>query len=165
MINKIEVSLRPYTSRVAIKYDLPSDQLEFAGLPQDIIERDAKNPLKHLIVINVKDEIAGFFELDESDDRKKYSDNPLALLLRGFSVNPKYQGRGIATGSIYALPEFMEREFSGFNEVVLGVNARNKAAQRLFAKAGFEDTGRRFMRSSGEQIVMCLAIDEARKSG
>lgn len=158
MIRKNEVSLQLYTSNMAVKYDLPSDQLEFTGLPQDIIERDAKNPLKHFIIIKARNEAAGFFELDESEDRKKYSDNPKVLLLRGYSVNPKYQGRGIATGSIYALPEFIREEFPAFNEVVLGVNARNIPAQHLYKKAGFEDTGRRLMRSKGEQIVMCLKV-------
>ncbi|MGI2327984.1 GNAT family N-acetyltransferase [Planococcus sp. YIM B11945] len=165
MIKRKDVSLHRYTSKVAVKYDLPSDQLEFTGLPQDIIKRDAENPLKHLIVIKAGEEVAGFFELDESDDRKKYSNNPKALLLRGYSVNPKFQGRGIATGSIYALPEFILSEFSNFNEVVLGVNARNIPAQRLYVKAGFEDTGRRIMRSTGEQIVMCMRVGNSPTSG
>jgi len=164
VIKKKEVTLHPYTSKVTVEYSLPSDQLEFTGLPQDIIERDAKNPKKHLIVIKARDEVAGFFELDESDDRKSYSNNPKALLLRGYSVNPKYQGRGIATGSIYALPDFIRKEFPDFNEVVLGVNARNLAAQRVYQKAGFEDTGRRLMRPKGEQIVMCLRVDTPKES-
>lgn len=160
MINKKEVSLSLYTSKVSVEYKLPSDQLEFSGMPQDIIDRDKENPLKHFVIIHARKEVAGFLELDESDDRKKYSNNPNALLLRGFSVNPKFQGRGIATGSIYALQEFMCSEFQNFDEVVLGVNARNKPAKRLFEKAGFEDTGRRFMRSSGEQIVMSMRIEK-----
>src|SRR5690606_7838917 len=127
-------------------------------MPQELIKRDAGDPEKHFIVIRARGEVAGFFELDESEDRKKYSDNPKVLLLRGYSVNPKYQGRGIATGSIYALPEFIREEFPAFNEVVLGVNARNIPAQHLYKKAGFEDTGRRLMRSKGEQIVMCLKV-------
>nr|WP_238942602.1 GNAT family N-acetyltransferase [Planococcus beigongshangi] len=139
---------------------MPREQLEFSGLPQDIIKRDRENPLKHFVIINVRNEVAGFLELDESDDRERYSNNPAALLLRGFSVNPKYQGRGIATGSIYALQDFIRREFPDFDEVVLGVNARNKPAKRLFEKVGFEDTGRRFMRTSGEQIVMCMRIEK-----
>lgn len=160
MINKKEVSLSLYTSKVSVEYKLPSDQLEFSGMPQDIIDRDKENPLKHFVIIHARDEVAGFLELDESEDRKKYSNNPNALLLRGFSVNPKFQGRGIATGSIYALQEFMRSEFQSFDEVVLGVNGRNKPAKRLFEKAGFEDTGRRFMRSSGEQIVMSMRIEK-----
>ncbi|TWT27428.1 GNAT family N-acetyltransferase [Planomicrobium sp. CPCC 101110] len=158
MIHRKDVSLHNYTSKVSVKYDLPSDQLQFTGLPQDIIKRDAENPLKHLVVIFARDEVAGFFELDESDDRKLYSNNPKALLLRAYSVNPKFQGRGIATGSIYALPDFIKQEFPEFNEVVLGVNAQNKAAQHVYRRAGFEDTGRRLMRSKGEQIVMCMRI-------
>lgn len=159
MIHKKDVSLHAYTSKVSVKYDLPSDQLQFTGLPQDIIQRDAENPLKHLVVIYAGDEVAGFFELDESEDRKLYSNNPKAMLLRAFSVNPKFQGRGIATGSIYALPNFIKKEYPAFNEVVLGVNANNIAAQHVYKRAGFEDTGRRLMRPKGEQIVMCMRID------
>jgi RimJ/RimL family protein N-acetyltransferase len=159
MIRKNEVTLHPYSSEVSITYKLPSEQQEFARLPQEIIERDAMDPLKHLIIIRARGEVAGFFELDESEDRKKFSDNPKALLLRGFSVNPKFQGRGIATGSVYALPGFMTKEYPDFNEVVLGVNARNLPAQRVYQKAGFADTGRRLMRSKGEQIVMSMKLN------
>ncbi|ANU14254.1 GNAT family N-acetyltransferase [Planococcus halocryophilus] len=158
MIKKKEVTLHRYSSKRSIDYDLPVEQLEFTRLPKEIVEKDASDPLKHFIIIKARGEDAGFFELDESEDRKKYSDNPKALLLRGFSVNPKFQGRGIATGSIYALPEFMEEAFSNFDEVVLGVNARNIPAQRLYQKAGFEDTGRRIMRTKGEHYVMSLSI-------
>lgn len=160
MISKNEISLSLYNPKISVQYELPREQLEFSGLPQDIIKRDRENPLKHFVIINVRNEVAGFLELDESDDRERYSNNPAALLLRGFSVNPKYQGRGIATGSIYALQDFIRREFPDFDEVVLGVNARNKPAKRLFEKVGFEDTGRRFMRTSGEQIVMCMRIEK-----
>lgn len=159
MIKKKEVTLHHYSSKVAVKYDLPSDQLEFTGLPQDIIERDAGNPEKHFVIIKARGVDAGFFELDESMDRKAYSDNPKALLLRGYSVNPEFQGRGIATGSIAVLPEFIRNEFPGFNEVVLGVNSRNIPAQHIYQRAGFEDTGRRLMRSKGEQIVMSLRVE------
>ncbi|HSJ38024.1 MAG TPA: GNAT family N-acetyltransferase [Planococcus sp. (in: firmicutes)] len=158
MIRKKEVSLSLYDPEMAVEYKLPTDQLEFSGMPQDIIDRDKEDPLKHFVIIHARNEVAGFLELDESDDRKKYSNNPNALLLRGFSVNPKFQGRGIATGSIYALPEFIRSEFPAIDEVVLGVNARNEPAKRLFEKAGFADTGRRFMRTSGEQVVMCIEI-------
>ncbi|HSI66656.1 MAG TPA: GNAT family protein [Planococcus sp. (in: firmicutes)] len=159
MIKKNEVTLHPYSSEVSITYKLSTEQREFARLPQEIIERDALDPLKHLVIIRARGEAAGFFELDESEDRKKFSDNPKALLLRGFSVNPKFQGRGIATGSVYALPGFMNKEYPDFDEVVLGVNARNLPAQRVYQKAGFEDTGRRLMRSKGEQIVMSMKLD------
>lgn len=162
MIKKREVTLHRYSSKRLLGYDLPTHQLEFTRLPTEIIEKDAKDPLKHFIIIRARGEDAGFFELDESDDRKKYSNNPKALLLRGFSVNPKYQGRGIATGSIYALPEFLEMEFPEFDQVVLGVNARNIPAQRLYHKAGFEDTGRRIMRSKGEHVVMSLHTQKAK---
>ena len=158
MIRKSEVSLHSYTQRTDVSYDLPMDQQEFTMMPQDLIKRDAGNPEKHLVVIRARGEVAGFFELDESEDRKRYSDNPKALLLRGYSVNPKFQGRGIATGSLEALPAFLQKEFGAFDEIVLGVNARNLAAQKLYQKAGFEDTGRRVMGTKGEQFAMCLKV-------
>ncbi|MTD31029.1 GNAT family N-acetyltransferase [Planomicrobium sp. YIM 101495] len=158
MIRAHEVTLHSYTSKVAVTYDLPSDQLEFTGLPQEIIKRDAANPLKHLVVIKVGGEVGGFFELDESADRDKYTDKPKALLMRGYSVNPKLQGRGVGSGSLAALPVFVRKEFPSFEEVVLGVNVRNKPAQKMFERAGFVDTGRRVVGRSGEQLVMCLNV-------
>ncbi|MFC4713295.1 GNAT family N-acetyltransferase [Planococcus dechangensis] len=159
MIRKSEVTLHCHTNKTAVSYELPADQKEFTMLPQDLIKRDEGNPEKHLVVIRARGEVAGFFELDESEDRQRYSDNPKALLLRGYSVNPKFQGRGIATGSLDALPVFLKEEFPGFDEVVLGVNARNTAAQNLYRKAGFEDTGRRVMGRKGEQFAMCLKVN------
>lgn len=158
MIRRSEVTLHCHTRKTEVSYDLPVEQQEFTMRPQDLIKRDAGNPEKHMVVIRARDEAAGFFELDESEDRERYSDNPKALLLRGYSVNPKFQGRGIATGSLEALPAFIKKEFEEFDEVVLGVNARNIAAQNLYKKAGFEDTGRRIMGRKGEQFVMCLKV-------
>lgn len=158
MIRKSEVTLHCHTKKTTVSYELPKEQQEFTMLPQDLIKRDAANPEKHLVVIRARGEVAGFFELDESGDRKRYSDNPKVLLLRGYSVNPKFQGRGIATGSLEALPAFMKEEFPDFDEVVLGVNARNLAAQNLYKKAGFEDTGRRVMGRKGEQFAMRLKL-------
>lgn len=158
MIKRKEVTLRLYTSDVTVNYSLPSDQLQYTGLPKDIIRRDAKDPLKHLVIIYVREKVAGFFELDESNERKKYTDNPNVLLLRGYSVDPDFQGRGIATGSIYALPEFIRHHFPHIDEVVLGVNAKNTPAQHVYKRAGFVDTGQRFTGTKGEQFVFSLNV-------
>ncbi|WP_088009313.1 GNAT family N-acetyltransferase [Indiicoccus explosivorum] len=158
MIKPHEVELRLHTPETEISYELPADQLEFTGLPQDLIREDAGDPKKHLVIIWVRGREAGFFELDGSEDRRKYTDNPDTLLLRGYSVDPGLQGRGVATGSIRALPEFVRRHFPKINEVVLGVNARNTAAKHVYQRAGFKDTGRRFMGKKGEQLVMSLRV-------
>ena len=158
MIKQHEVELRLHTPETEINYELPEDQLEFTGLPQDLIREGAGNPKKHLVIIWVRGREAGFFELDGSEDRQSYTDNPDALLLRGYSVDPELQGRGVATGSIRALPKFVRGHFPDITEVVLGVNARNTAAQHVYERAGFRDTGRRFMGKKGEQIVMSLRV-------
>jgi len=73
MIKKKEVSLSLYNPKISVEYVLPTEQLEFSGMPQDIIKRDVENPLKHLVIIHARDEAAGFLELCELEDRKKYS--------------------------------------------------------------------------------------------
>lgn len=158
MIRSSEVTLHRYNPKVTVDYELPSDQLQFTTLPKDIIKRDLENPHRYLVVIRVRNEVGGFFELDESEMRNKYTDQPKALLLRGYSVDPKLQGRGVGSGSLQALPDFIRNEFPAFEEVVLGVNVQNEPAKRLYERAGFTDTGRRVTGRNGEMIVMSLRV-------
>ena len=94
--------------------------------------------------------VSGFFM---NDDSLTFTDNftESGFVFAPFNVDEK----AILFPSENA--EFMEEEFPNFDEVVLGVNARNIPAQRLYQKAGFTDTGRRIMRTKGEQYVMSLS--------
>ena len=56
------------------------------------------------------------------------------------------------------LGEFAAEEFPNCNEIVLAVNHKNIAAQKLYLKVGFRDTGIRKMGKIGEQYIMNLIL-------
>lgn len=57
------------------------------------------------------------------------------------------------------LQPFLRKEFHRCREVVLAVNRRNIAAQKLYEKAGFQDTGRKKMGKIGEQYIYNYLIE------
>jgi RimJ/RimL family protein N-acetyltransferase len=63
------------------------------------------------------------------------------VLLRAFLVDTRFQGRGIATGALAALPDFVAAHLPGVHRIVLSVNVRNPVAIRTYRRAGFADTG------------------------
>lgn len=138
-------------------YPLTPEQLEFVLPPLEMLKYESHT--RTAVTILDGNHVAGFFVLDVSDDRYYYTDNPNSILMRGYSIHPDHQGQGIAVKSIEKLPEFVQKEFPQFDEVVLGVNDRNEAARHVYMKAGFVDEGRRYMGSKGEQWALHLYID------
>ena len=55
------------------------------------------------------------------------------------------------------LTQFLD-EFPDCNEIVLAVNHKNIAAQKLYLKVGLQDTGIRKMGVIGEQYIMNLKL-------
>ncbi|WP_373689076.1 GNAT family N-acetyltransferase [Clostridium sp. YIM B02551] len=80
------------------------------------------------------------------------------MLLRYFSINYPYQGKGYAKKALRLLPSFIKNNFMGINEVLLGVNERNIPAQKLYEKSSFNDTGLRRMGAVGLQYVLSLNL-------
>lgn len=137
-------------------YPLTPEQLEFTLHPLELLKNDAHT--RTPVSILGGNQIAGFFVLDVGDDRYFYTDNPNSILLRGFSIHPDYQGQGVAIKSIKALPAFIRQQFPHFDEVVLGVNERNKAARHVYMKSGFIDEGHRYIGPKGEQWALHLYV-------
>lgn len=140
-------------------YPLSEEHLSFTGHPLELLERAQVNVTYTPIIITEDDQVAGFFVLDTGADKFHYTDIPESILLRGYSIHPAYQGRGIAQKSMKLLQTFVAKHFSDINRIVLGVNEANKAAQTVYAKSGFIDEGRRFNGRSGIQIAMSLSLD------
>jgi ribosomal protein S18 acetylase RimI-like enzyme len=93
-------------------------------------------------LIVVKNKLAGFFLLYAGEAVKKYTDSYGALLMRSYSIHPDYQRNGVGKKLLKLLPSFIEPHFPTKNEVVLGVNHKNTAAQYLYKRCGFVDTNR-----------------------
>jgi len=134
-------------------YDLTEEQLRFTATPMGSIEMAEKEPDRFPVVILDGENIAGYFALHTNEGPKPYSENPQAILLRSYSIRNSYQGRGMAQESMRLLPAFVQEHFPVVNEIVLAVNYQNSAAQHIYQKAGFTDTGKRVMGRSGEQFI------------
>lgn len=140
------------------RYDLTKEQLRFTATPISSIEMAQVETNRYPIVILHNEEIAGYFVLHTVEGPKPYTGNPNAVLLRSYSIRNSYQGLGIAQKSMSLLPAFVKYHFPGFNEIVLAVNYQNLAAQHIYQKAGFNDTGIRVMGRSGEQYIYRLLL-------
>ncbi|WP_332102993.1 GNAT family N-acetyltransferase [Sporolactobacillus terrae] len=92
---------------------------------------------------------AGFFVLHGWNGVKPYSQNRRALLLRAFSVNADFQGKGIASKALCVLDAFINVHFPATTEVILAVNHKNTIAQHVYEKVGYIDYGTRVMGKYG----------------
>jgi RimJ/RimL family protein N-acetyltransferase len=158
MNTRYEVELQRYKPEyfeLLIEFKLPKEQEQFTALPIEMLE---ETPVKHPIVIVSHNEPVGFFVLHSSDRVKEYSDNTNAMLLTAFSINHNQQGKGFAQEGMKLIQGFVNQEFPKCKEIVLAVNKRNIAAQKLYSKVGFNDTGRRRMGKIGEQLILQLSV-------
>ncbi|MGE7119097.1 GNAT family N-acetyltransferase [Peribacillus sp. NPDC046944] len=158
MENVHDVELKHFSNEyldVLHSFELPEEQGQFTALPSKILEVKEG---QHRIVILCEDEPVGFFLLHSTERVKAYSDNPKAMLLTALSVNHAKQGKGYAKQAMLLLSDFVKSEFPYCDEIVLAVNHKNVPAQRLYAKVGFTDTGKRKTGPIGEQFVMHLSV-------
>ncbi|OEH94447.1 GNAT family N-acetyltransferase [Bacillus solimangrovi] len=137
------------------KFSLPNEQIQFTALPTDILEVTEG---QHRIVILSHGQPVGFFILHATDRVKEYTDNKHALLLTALSINHSEQGKGYAKMGMQRLKYFVNQTFPNYNEIVLAVNHKNLAAQKLYEKVGYIDTGRRKIGSIGEQYIYSYPI-------
>ncbi len=134
-------------------YQLSEDQLRYASLPLKAIKKCEEDDTRYPVVILYRGEPAGFFVLHGWEGVKVYSDNKAAILIRGYSVNNDYQGKGIAKESLLILDSFVRNHFPDKNEIILAVNYRNTIAQHVYKKGGFRDKGIRVMGRKGELFI------------
>ncbi|WP_208586145.1 GNAT family N-acetyltransferase [Gracilibacillus suaedae] len=134
-------------------FELPSEQAQFTSLP--INYKEVTEGQHRIVIVNDREPV-GFFILHATDRVKEYSDNPQAMLLTSLSINQAKQGKGYAKEAMKLLRKFVITEFPDCNEIVLAVNHKNTAAQKLYVKVGFQDTGKRKHGPIGEQFVMKL---------
>ncbi|WP_341357951.1 GNAT family N-acetyltransferase [Rossellomorea sp. y25] len=157
MIIKNLVSLEFYNENHHIRltdYHLSEEQLQYTSLPLPAIAKCNEETERYPIVILYKGEPAGFFVLHGWDGVKAYWDNQDAILIRAYSINPKFQGKGIASESLKALDPFINQHFLNKKEIILAVNHQNVQAQHVYKKAGFHDTGIRVIGRNGEMFIM-----------
>ncbi|PHE38057.1 GNAT family N-acetyltransferase [Bacillus pseudomycoides] len=139
-------------------YKLSEEQLQFTGTPKKCIELSRTDTDRHSILFLANNKLVTFFVLHENEGVKPYSENPKAMLLRAFSTDYYYQGKGYAKQSLLFLPDFMRKEYPHINEIVLAVNIKNITAQSLYKKCGFIDEGVRKIGKKGQLIIMSFYL-------
>jgi RimJ/RimL family protein N-acetyltransferase len=117
------------------------DQERFAGRLADTLPAAEADPERTPVAIVADGAPVGFFVLHRGPAAGVLAPEPRDVLLRAFLVDARFQGRGIATRALAALPDFVAVHLPGIHRIVLSVNVRNPVAIRTYQRAGFADTG------------------------
>ena len=84
----------------------------------------------------------GFFILDTGADVALYEPRPGTVGVRALYVDREWQGQGIGTAMLRAMPDLARRLYPDAERLALTVNVTNPIAVRAYHRAGFTDTGR-----------------------
>lgn len=143
----------------ALNYKLFPEQAKFTSSIDQCKEDEVFSDFqKSVITIMYNDEPIGFFILDKGNDKFKLTDNKFAILLRSFSLNPIYQGKGLGKKSVLLITDLLKQKYPEINEIVLSVNARNINAYHTYLNAGFVDTQKYIEGIMGQQHILSKKI-------
>ncbi len=163
------LTLRPYnpTDYDSLNYTLDNTQAEFTGTIDTWITNNTNclDDDKILVTIvepisveQMSDTAIGFFILDTGADKFNITDNQNAVLIRSFSINPNFQGKGYGKLAMKLATDFVKEHLPTINELVLSVNCRNIRAYQVYLKAGYQDTGKTIIGVAGKQHVLSLPL-------
>ncbi|WP_202076607.1 GNAT family N-acetyltransferase [Caldalkalibacillus salinus] len=141
-------------------YRLSEEQLCYTSHPLEAVEKCEIDHTRHPIVIFSHSVMVGFFVLHGWYGVKDYHDNKQAMLIRAYSIDTRYQGKGIAKTSLQLLPKFVSENFPEINELILAVNENNEIAQQVYKRTGFKDKGHRVMGPKGLLHVYHMQVSD-----
>ena len=138
----MEITLRMYSDEIhkplLDNYVMTSNY--YTDTPKEVALK-AQDDLNRfpIMIQNEKEELIGFFCLHINDGPKLYGFTGKEYgLIRGYSIDERFQNKGVASNSFKNIFEFIDREIStDLKRLVLGVNVGNFAAQKAYHKAGF----------------------------
>lgn len=125
-----------------------------------VIEKLEEYEHPHLILDG--DVVVGFFLLDTNYlSHQKFEIETASLTsslgIRALFIGEEFQGRGLATKALRALPDYLKVSYPEKTAVYLTVNCRNVAAYQCYLKSGFQDTGKLYHGGPvGPQHIMML---------
>lgn len=143
------LALRPYP-----------EQEQFSASADRTLPEAMANPARTPFAVLAGGEPVGFGVLDREGYLDELVDAPeRAVLLRAFYVGARHQGRGYGTAAAAQVPQLAGELFADAELVVLTVNERNPAAVAAYSRAGFRDTGARYLGGdAGPQRVLVAAV-------
>ena len=122
-------------------YKLEEGQRCFTIMPIEALNRFRDHSNSYPIVITFFLYPIGFFLLQDGEIVKHYYDMENKMIIRSLSMNPAFQGVGMGKKAMLLLPFFVKQHFSQIKELFLLVHKKNKRAEKLYKKVGFEDRG------------------------
>ncbi len=137
-----------------LNYILNENQLTFVRPPIFALNRAKKkigNEFSLTILLNKRP--VGFLALDFGNDKLILGNNKNAVMLRSLSINPEFQGKGIAKVAMFQVIDFVKIHFPKCTEIILSVNTRNENAYHLYVKSGYIDTGRQVLLQEKEFVL------------
>lgn len=142
---------------VAIQqYILTDDQLMYTASPKYAI--DHLDEERHAILVFQDDLFISFFVLQEGKGAIEFKGEEDSILLRSFSTDNRYVGRGFGNKVMSILPSYIKENFPSIQSIVLAVNEQNDLAKRLYIKNGFLDNGKRKQGEKGLLIILELLL-------
>lgn len=144
----------------ALNYKLFPEQAKFTS-SIDQCKKDGvfSDFQKAVITIMYNDKPIGFFILDTGAAKTKLTDNKFAILLRSFSINPTYQGKGLGKKAVLLITDLLRQKYPETNEIVLSVNVRNINAYNTYLNTGFVDTEKYVEGIMGQQHILSKKIE------
>lgn len=158
-LHRPEITLEPLPrdriDRVA-HFDLPPEQAQFSAFPVDVMATPADRDA-HIILADGHP--AGFFAIDRDYARHHDFAGACDLGLRMFSVDHRFQGRGVASNGCRQLRPYLGGQYPDRRSCFLTVNCKNPEAYRVYEKGGFRDTGDLYLGGGlGPQNIMKLSL-------
>lgn len=139
-------------------YELNEKQRDFTAHPSEALARFKDNEYTNPIVMLNGNIPVGFFVLHFGADALNDRDLERMMLVRSFSVNPQYQGKGFGMQAMKQLPSFVKKHYPTIYELFLLVNLSNDRAEYIYKKAGYEDRGLRREGPKGPQKVFHYSL-------
>ncbi|MFV0559310.1 MAG: GNAT family N-acetyltransferase [Enterococcus sp.] len=139
-------------------YCLTDAMIYFTSEPKENVSISETKRTYHSIVCYANKKLVTFFVLDESSAKSIYTNEPNAMLLRAFSTDTRYTRKGHAKEALTLLPDFVKQQYPHIKEIVLAVNSKNNAAQKLYLNANFSDTGKKARGEKGELLIFNYKI-------
>lgn len=147
-----------------LNYKLIPEQAKFTSSINQCKKEEVFSDSQKSVVTVMYDDVAiGFFILDTGEAKIKLTDNEFAILLRSFSLNPTYQGKGLGNKTILLITDFLIKKYPEINEIVLSVNIRNINAYHTYLNAGFIDTQKYIEGNEGMQHILLKKLDTIKK--
>lgn len=155
------IILRPYNDSdyKDLDYQLPVEQSKFTSTIYQCKKDDVFIDFQKIVVSVIYNEFPiGFFILEKGNDKLKLTDNKTSIMLRSFSINPLYQGKGLGKKTMLLIIDYVQKNFKNIDEIALSVNIKNKNAYHTYLNSGFTDTQKYINGVMGKQHVLVKKV-------